>query len=84
MKVRSVSLSLLVTAEIRAGEFVDGEMTGVGIYSLQDGGLYDSSTGVYYPNAENKAEFHEAHFDGKILRYKKADPSAQRKVDYKK
>jgi len=66
------------------GEFLDGEMTGVGIYSLQDGGLYDSSTGVYYPDAENKAEFHEAHFDGKVLRYKKADLSAQRKVDYKK
>jgi len=66
------------------GEFVDGEMTGVGIYSLQDGGLYDSSTGVYYPSAENKAEFREAHFDGKVLRYKKSDPSAQRKVEYKK
>ena len=59
-------------------------MTGVGVYALQDGGLFDSSSGVYYPDRENKADFHEAHFDGKTLRYKKADQAPASLVDYKK
>jgi len=66
------------------GEFAGGEMTGVGLYALQDGGLFDSSSGVYYPDQQNKAEFHEAHFDGKTLRYKKAEPSLASLIDYKK
>ena len=32
------------------GEFVKGEMTGVGVYGFQDGGLYDNSLGLYYPD----------------------------------
>jgi len=66
------------------GQFAGGEMTGVGVYALQDGGLFDSSSGVYYPDQHNKAEFHEAHFDGKTLRYKKAEPSLASIIDYKK
>ena len=66
------------------GQFAGGEMTGVGVYALQDGGLFDSSSGVYYPDQQNKAEFHEAHFDGKTLRYKKAEPSLASLIDYKK
>ena len=59
-------------------------MTGVGVYSLEDGGLFDSSSGVYYPDRDNKADFHEAHFDGKTLRYKQADQSLPSIIDYKK
>jgi len=66
------------------GQFAGGEMTGVGVYSLEDGGLFDSSSGVYYPDRDNKADFHEAHFDGKTLRYKQAEPSLASIIDYKK
>ena len=52
------------------GEFKNGEMTGNGVYYTAEGGLYDSSVGLYYPNSGDKSEFYEAHFDGKTLRYK--------------
>jgi len=53
------------------GEFSGGEMTGNGLYYVAGGGLYDSSVGLYYPQAGDKGEYYEAHFDGKTLRYKK-------------
>ena len=49
-------------------------MTGVGQYH-NAGALYDSSSGIYYPDYTNKEEFFEAHFDGKTLRYKKPQPA---------
>lgn len=52
------------------GEFKNGEMTGNGVYYTAEGGLYDSSVGLYYPNSGDQSEFYEAHFDGKTLRYK--------------
>jgi len=52
------------------GEFKNGEMTGNGVYYTAEGGFYDSSVGLYYPNSGDKSEFYEAHFDGKTLRYK--------------
>ena len=32
------------------GEFLDGKMTGVGVYAFADGGLYDNASGLYYPD----------------------------------
>ena len=32
------------------GEFKEGAMTGRGVYALPNGGLYDSSVGLYYPD----------------------------------
>merc|ERR1712123_364565 len=42
------------------GEFKNGEMTGNGVYYTAEGGLYDSSVGLYYPNSGDKSEFYEA------------------------
>eukprot|EP00092_Neocalanus_flemingeri_P017404 GFUD01018826.1.p1 GENE.GFUD01018826.1~~GFUD01018826.1.p1 ORF type:complete len:479 (-),score=119.91 GFUD01018826.1:155-1591(-) len=64
------------------GEFLNGEMTGNGLYYLAGGGLYDSSVGLYYPQAGNKEEFFEAHFDGKTLRYKEPVRAKGKKGGY--
>ena len=56
------------------GTFSAGSMTGVGQYH-NAGAVYDSSSGIYYPDYTNKEEFFEAHFDGKTLRYKKPQPA---------
>jgi len=50
------------------GEFKAGHMTGNGVYAFQDGALYDSSVGLYYPNRDDRSKFFEAHFDGKTMR----------------
>jgi len=65
------------------GEFSNGEMTGNGLYYLAGGGLYDSSVGLYYPQAGDKGEFYEAHFDGKTLQYKEKPVVAKGKGGYK-
>ena len=57
-------------------------MTGVGIYRTEEGGLFDAAAGLYYPDANDKAVYHEAHFDGEILRFKKAQPSHLIKQQY--
>ena len=49
-------------------------MTGAGQYHI-GGAVYDSSSGIYYPDYSNKDQFFEAHFDGKTLRYKKPQPA---------
>jgi len=64
------------------GEFSNGEMTGNGVYYLAGGGLYDSSVGLYYPQAVDKSEFYEAHFDGKTLRYKQPQVKGTKKGGY--
>jgi len=64
------------------GQFSNGQMTGVGIYRTEEGGLFDAAAGLYYPDANDKAVYHEAHFDGEILRFKKAQPSHLIKQQY--
>jgi len=50
------------------GEFKNGKMTGAGVYGFEDGALFDSSSGLYYPNRDDRSKFFEAHFDGKTMR----------------
>ena len=64
------------------GSFLAGEMTGVGVYQLSDGGLFDAAAGLYYPDGANRENFHEAHFDGHTLRYKKAKPAGNLQQGY--
>jgi len=64
------------------GQFSNGKMTGVGVYRTEEGGLFDASAGLYYPNADDKTVFNEAHFDGEILRFKKPQPSHLVKQQY--
>jgi len=54
------------------GKFENGRMTGEGVYAFADGGLFDSSAGLYYPNRDDKSKYFEAHFDGHTLRVNKA------------
>jgi len=53
------------------GTFENGKMTGDGVYALEDGGLFDSSSGMFYPDRSDKSVFLEAHFDGETLRVNK-------------
>jgi len=64
------------------GTFENGSMTGNGVYYLADGGKFDSSVGLYYPDREDASVFHEAHFDGQHLRYKEAQPARQTQGGY--
>ena len=64
------------------GSFLAGAMTGVGVYQLSDGGLFDAAAGLYYPDGANRETFHEAHFDGHTLRYKKAKPAGNLQQGY--
>ena len=57
-------------------------MTGVGVYQLTDGGLFDAAAGLYYPDGANRETFHEAHFDGKNLRYKKTQQAEKLQGGY--
>ncbi len=57
-------------------------MTGNGVYYLADGGKFDSSVGLYYPDREDASVFHEAHFDGHNLRYKQAQQAKQLQGGY--
>ena len=57
-------------------------MTGDGVYYLADGGKFDSSVGLYYPDRDDPAVFHEAHFDGKSLRYKKTQQAEKLQGGY--
>ena len=65
-----------------SGTFENGSMTGNGVYYLADGGKFDSSVGLYYPDREDASVFHEAHFDGQHLRYKEAQPARQTQGGY--
>ena len=64
------------------GTFENGSMTGNGVYYLEDGGKFDSSVGLYYPDREDTSVFHEAHFDGQNLRYKQAQQAKQLQGGY--
>ena len=64
------------------GTFENGSMTGNGVYYLADGGKFDSSVGLYYPDREDASVFHEAHFDGHNLRYKQAQQAKQLQGGY--
>ena len=57
-------------------------MTGSGVYYTGDGGMFDASAGLYYPDLNNKENFFEAHFDGKNLRYKKSQQTQKLKQIY--
>ena len=57
-------------------------MTGDGVYYLADGGKFDSSVGLYYPDRDDPTVFHEAHFDGKNLRYKKTQQAEKLQGGY--
>ena len=57
-------------------------MTGSGVYYTGDGGMFDASAGLYYPDLNNKENFFEAHFDGRNLRFKKSQQTQKLKQIY--
>ena len=57
-------------------------MTGSGVYYTGDGGMFDASAGLYYPDLNNKDTFFEAHFNGKTLNIKKSQQKQKLKQIY--